>query len=93
MPITLTDLDLGTVPGDGTGDDARTGGTSINTNNATLEAAVADKADAETIAGLWDFQGDLKTDAISESTGAAGITLNHSTISAVTDTGLFKSLR
>jgi hypothetical protein len=91
MPITLTDLDLGTVPGDGTGDDARTGGTSINTNNATLEAAVADKADAETIAGLWDFQGDLKTDAISESTGAAGITLNHSTISAVTDTGLFKS--
>jgi hypothetical protein len=56
MPVTLTDINVGTVPGDATGDTARVGGQAINTNNATLEAAVADIADAETISGLWNFQ-------------------------------------
>lgn len=40
MAVTTYPIDLGTVPGDGLGDPARTGGTSINTSVANLDAAV-----------------------------------------------------
>lgn len=55
MPVTLTDLNRGTTPGDDTGETAYSGAGKINTNNATLEAAVADLADTETITGAWTF--------------------------------------
>jgi hypothetical protein len=43
MALVLTDIDVGTVEGDGTGDKARIGAQAINANNALIEAAV-DKA-------------------------------------------------
>lgn len=33
-------------------------------------------ADAETVPGVWDFTGGIKADTISESTGAAGVTID-----------------
>jgi len=40
MALTLTDINVGTVAGDGTGDTSRAGGQTINANNALIEAAV-----------------------------------------------------
>lgn len=78
MPVTLTDVNRGTIPGDNTGSDAFTSFGVINTNNATLEAAIADLADTETISGLWSFSNasGLLTNIIGERTAAAGVTID-----------------
>lgn len=49
MGVTLTDIDVGAAPGDGTGDPARTAFQAINTNNAALEAGVEDATEIEAI--------------------------------------------
>jgi hypothetical protein len=55
MPVTLTDVNNGTVAGDDTGESAFDAFAKVNTNNGTLEAAVADLVDTETISGAWTF--------------------------------------
>lgn len=57
MPLTLTPIDIGAAPGDGTGDPARTAFDKINENNilieaivAAIELALADKQDAADLA-------------------------------------------
>lgn len=40
MALSLTDIDVGSAPGDGTGDPARTAFQAVNSNNALIESAV-----------------------------------------------------
>jgi hypothetical protein len=49
MGVTLTDIDIGSAPDDGTGDDARTAFGYINANNAELELKVEDATEIEAI--------------------------------------------
>lgn len=49
MGVTLTDIDVGSAPGDDTGDPARTAFQAINTNNAELEAKVEDATEIEAL--------------------------------------------
>ena len=60
--INLTDINLGTVADDDTGEDLRSGGQKINTNNAALETNINafNKRDVATsgTAIAWEFDTD-----------------------------------
>ena len=49
MPVTLTDIDVGSGPDVGDGDPARTAFQAVNSNNAALVAGVETAAEIETI--------------------------------------------
>lgn len=49
MGVTLTDIDVGSAPGDDTGDPGRTAFQVINANNSVLEAGVEDAAEIEVL--------------------------------------------
>lgn len=64
MTLSLTDIGVGTVAGDGTGDTARAAGQTINANNALIAAAVdlnTAKLTNVPVATdpIWDAAGDL----------------------------------
>ena len=47
MPVSLTNINIGTSPGDGTGDPARTAFNTVNNNNDALEAAVLTQSEVD----------------------------------------------
>lgn len=61
MAVTTIAVDVGSAPGDGTGDPARTGGQSINTSVANLDAAVE-----ELQSGNWEIDNTSETLALGE---------------------------
>jgi hypothetical protein len=70
--LTLTDIGIGAAPGDGTGDPARTGGGSINSNNTAIENAINELASRQ-----WEIDNTTATLALGEQcmcTSHAGIT-------------------
>lgn len=72
MAVTTTPIGVGTTAGDATGDPARTGGQTINTNVANLDAAVE-----ELQSGKWEIDNTSETLAAGEkviATSHAGIT-------------------
>lgn len=85
MAVTTIPVDVGSAPGDGTGDPARTGGQSINTSIANLDAATEYLQSAG-----WVLDNTSETLAYGEkvlSTSHAGITKTLPAAQALTATG------
>jgi hypothetical protein len=86
MTVTITPIGVGAVEGDGTGDKARTGAQSINTNEANIKAAI------EELQGrFWTIQNSSTTAAMGSrymANNHAGITLTMPGTFAVSSTDL-----
>jgi len=77
MGVTLIDIDVGSAPGDDTGDPGRTAFQAINTNNAELESKVEDATEIEALVAAT-VRGYTKQQYIAESelTDGANISWN-----------------
>lgn len=95
MPLTLADVGIGAAPGDGTGDPARTAFSTINANNALIEAADAENIKRD---GSVDFTAELGTDVgtfrsdVADGPTAVGFAFNTS-VDMVNATAKLLSLR
>ena len=59
MPVTITPVDIGSAPGDGTGDGARTAFGQLNTNEAAIKAAIEKSEVKDYVVALGDEVTDM----------------------------------
>jgi len=83
MSITITPVGTGTVPGDGTGDGAKTAFDKVNANEAAIVAGAVHVDGTTPLTAEWDVGGEGFAD-VSHIHGSTGLTLRDNTIAGST---------